>query len=684
MSKYKRVWATLGVVGMLCALLALSAASPTPAGADDGPDNRINITKLVLGTFDGVGNVFGLGALCDDPDGNGPLPVGQFGGDVPTTGGTVNLSIPAAYRHCRIFELNEQNSDNQLIQATTPTPNLTNVVIGNGANALNNVSNYVDFAAGGDQQVDAFIANSYTPHSFGRVQITKDIVGAVPAGAIFQMEVTCAEDSVNGGPNQVTPARVYDVIFLGEGTQTVNVATTGDVLTVAGNQNPAACTPIVDENVAQPVPVSVAYDPAAANIGGLNTLPASSQDVLRLVTVTNTYLGPVNRITVAKNVVGTPPAGTQHRIAIFCFDEAQGPPSQNNPNAPFYSTTYAMNGGESHVFDVPANLTVCQTTETNHAWQGNTEKIPDSVSIVTFPVGGVVVYSAPGPCPSQAPDATQYACSIIRFRNGDGGNTANIQVTNRYIAGPFNRITVDKATTGTVPAGSLFLVRIHCNTPLSTNPTVNDYYMTFGSGLPQTQSVNWPVGGGGGNPRDCEVREINSAGAVSVSYASGPSSPGTLLHVQQNPGGNVDIGWATNNGENAQVNIVNRFNPKTLPDNTLRIKKQLRGRASSGPFTIEVRCSGGGITDTRILTFTTNSFQEITVPALRSDCRVVETANGGAQSVSYFASSATADATDGPLSARVNFGTVVGGQRGKVIVRNQFPGTCPRPGPKFC
>ena len=31
-----------------------------------------------------------------------------------------------------------------------------------------------------------------------------------------------------------------------------------------------------------------------------------------------------------------------------------------------------------------------------------------------------------------------------------------------------------------------------------------------------------------------------------------------------------------------------------------------------------------------------------------------------------------------------DFGNTVGGQRGKVIVRNQFPGTCPRPGPKFC
>ena len=71
-------------------------------------------------------------------------------------------------------------------------------------------------------------------------------------------------------------------------------------------------------------------------------------------------------------------------------------------------------------------------------------------------------------------------------------------------------------------------------------------------------------------------------------------------------------------------------------------------------------------------------------PILSDDVTVVETANGGAASVSYFASSATADATAGTGSARVDFGTAAGAQRGKVIVRNQFTGACPRPGPKFC
>ena len=71
------------------------------------------------------------------------------------------------------------------------------------------------------------------------------------------------------------------------------------------------------------------------------------------------------------------------------------------------------------------------------------------------------------------------------------------------------------------------------------------------------------------------------------------------------------------------------------------------------------------------------------VPAYRADCRVIELDDGGANLVVYSASSATADATYGPTSARVDFG-IEGGQNGKAIVSNRFPGTCPRPGPKYC
>ena len=81
MSKYKRAWAVLGVVGMLCALLALSVASPTTAGADTGPDNHVNFLKVVQGTFDGNAAAgFTLEVSCQDPD---PTVVEQPGGGNP-------------------------------------------------------------------------------------------------------------------------------------------------------------------------------------------------------------------------------------------------------------------------------------------------------------------------------------------------------------------------------------------------------------------------------------------------------------------------------------------------------------------------------------------------------------------------------------------------------------------------
>ena len=259
--------------------------------------------------------------------------------------------------------------------------------------------------------------------------------------------------------------------------------------------------------------------------------------------------------------------------------------------------------------------------------------------------------------------------------------TATVEVINRYLDDPTHTITVNKATVGTVPAGTYFLVRIRCSYDIDGGgPLGTDYFMAFGNGLPDTQSFGTVL-----NPGDCTVTETNSGGAISRTFAAGPTSTGTTVVLSQDPGGQALIDWAQGTTpEHAQVNIVNRFNAKVLADNTLRIKKQLRGRIPAGAsFTIQVRCSGGGITDTRNLTFTTNSFQEINVPANRAECRVTETVNGGAQSVVFTASSATADATDGATSARVDFG-VTGGQRGKVIVSNRFPGTCPRPGPKFC
>ena len=47
MSKYKRVWAMVGVLGLLGSLMALTAVAPTPAGAQTPPANTITINKIV-------------------------------------------------------------------------------------------------------------------------------------------------------------------------------------------------------------------------------------------------------------------------------------------------------------------------------------------------------------------------------------------------------------------------------------------------------------------------------------------------------------------------------------------------------------------------------------------------------------------------------------------------------------
>ena len=77
-----------------------------------------------------------------------------------------------------------------------------------------------------------------------------------------------------------------------------------------------------------------------------------------------------------------------------------------------------------------------------------------------------------------------------------------------------------------------------------------------------------------------------------MTYAGGGSSPDTLLHVFQNPGGRrLEIDWdddclpTTVGGacEYAEVGITNRMHNKNLPDNTLRIK------SSSGATSPKVR-----------------------------------------------------------------------------------------------
>ena len=77
------------------------------------------------------------------------------------------------------------------------------------------------------------------------------------------------------------------------------------------------------EDVAQPVPGGgTTYIPAGADTTGLTPASAPVAPPNRRfasVTVTNNYAGPTNRISVTKNVIGTPPAGTQYTFNVTCI-----------------------------------------------------------------------------------------------------------------------------------------------------------------------------------------------------------------------------------------------------------------------------------------------------------------------------------------------------------------------------
>jgi hypothetical protein len=482
--------------------------------------------------------------------------------------------------------------------------------------------------------------------------------GPVSPTAVFKITVEC---DLPGGVLYSATA-----IFVGGGG-------TRDILV------PTTCQNItVDETVAFPAPASSDTNgngDATNNPYGVtfNPPPASGQH--RHVTVTNNYEGgPVNQITVRKTTLGTVPAGTTFGGVVVCskvngVPDIYGPPLDDDYI--YHSWSFGAAGG-STVLQFPATYGQVAQGESCTSYELDTGGA-SSASTNVFPViSGVTI-------------TQQSVVGSLGWANSTGGNTATIEHVNRFITGPVHTITVTKNVVGTPPAGTVFIVRIRCNYDQDgPGPLGYTSYLAFGEGLDNSQSIETVLDDG-----HCHVEETNSGGAVSRTFAAGSSSPGTQISVEQDEPGNpgqARIEWDDDDApENGTVVITNRFNAKPHPDNVLRIKKQLRGRIPAGAsFTIRVRCSGGGIIDERILNFTTNSFIELSVPSYRSNCVVVETANGGAQSVSYFASSATADATDGPNSGRVDFGTATGGQRGKVIVRNQFPGTCPRPGPKFC
>ena len=142
--------------------------------------------------------------------------------------------------------------------------------------------------------------------------------------------------------------------------------------------------------------------------------------------------------------------------------------------------------------------------ETNHAWAGNTDKIPDSIGVSTFPVDGVVTTSIntghlldTGGGGFNLGAGVGQTCSIFRFASQGGGHTASVGVTNRYLVGPYHTITVNKHTTGQVAPNAVFLVVVECDVPLYTGqPSVGGrypYYMTFGPAFaPSSRSTGRP------------------------------------------------------------------------------------------------------------------------------------------------------------------------------------------------
>ena len=118
--------------------------------------------------------------------------------------------------------------------------------------------------------------------------------------------------------------------------------------------------------------------------------------------------------------------------------------------------------------------------------------------------------------------------------------------------------------------------------------------------------------------------------------------------------------------------------------NTLWIKNRIRGDAPNpAAFSMRLQCSGRGGAEEHLLTFTDQTVQTVQVPATRNNCVLKEIDAGGAASVEYSARSATADATSGPRSARVEF-RASGGGHARLRVTNRFSGSCPTTPPNYC
>lgn len=649
MRRHKRVALVSSIVGAMVALvLPLALTSPASAAAN----NTVTVTKVVNGTPTEAGNI---------------EVVVQCGANVqtltfPPTGGTQSASVPSNVTNCSVQETEDRGADASAIQAVSATaaiqiPDANDATLGA----------VIEFDNNGGQLATVGITNSYFPPQFNTVNVTKTVQGDVPAGAFFRIAIVCGPDT-------------YSALFTGAGgTEAIKVPADGlhnsctAAETVREPSQPVAVAPFVETTIGSTI---VAVGQTVPVAGG----PFSGANQTRTVNVTNRYVSPnpLNTITVEKRVRGNVTQGTEFYITAVC-EQAAGDP---NVPGPFVETHEFGQTGGTYQFKVSKELRDCVVFESDI--NGDPLFPPDVIDLdwqaVVPPGQGTLISATDGG---------------VVFQFAPGGNkSVSATLTNRY-ASPFgtNVINVNKVTTGTVPAGELFLVEVNCSGEDFASQDFTQYLL-FGAGQPQSQQVQQPASPHGG-ANNCTVRETVSGGAQSVSYAATGDSPDVLFTVLQPPPGtgSVNVNWPFTpaavgpDGVASQldVTITNRFPDTPLgADNTLRIKKRFRGDIpGAANAVVRVRCSGGGITEERLITFTDQTPVDLSIPANRNNCVVREIDNGGATSVEYFAVSATGDATDGPNSGRIEFGTG-GGESGKVRITNRFPGTCPPGGPKFC
>ncbi len=608
---------------MLVGALLATAAAAVPLGpipaALAATENTVTVTKVVNGTQTQQG-LFEVAVRC-----GGSLQTLTFG----PTGGTQSATFDQTLTSCTVEETEPRGADVTAIQAVSAT---AAIVVPDGADATNPVE--ITFDPGGSQSATVGVTNTFTPLAGANtVRVTKAIDGDAPPGAFFEIDVVC-------GPT------VVQLLFTSAGG-------TKDALVPATDVN---CR--VNEVVLpQSPPLQITYDPPTAPTGLPAFLPGGSQT--QQVTVTNRYASPnpLNTITVEKRFRGDVPADATFTVEVSC-SVAPGDPAV--PATPVQTFEYTATGG-THQFQVSNDLRDCRVTETDDG--GATS----------------VDYQAAVTAPNQLLNAGPNDVGV-RFAPG-GGQVAQVAITNRFPGDPSNVLTISKVMTGNVPAGELTLVEVTCSNLLAPR------FLAFGAGQPPTQEVSVPAVPGAGA---CTVREIVWGAADQVVYAASSDDPDTVLLIQQPPPGtgSVTVGWPVAvdpAGDEAEITITNRYPEGPLgDDNTLRVKKRFRNDVPGDPsVVVDVSCSGSGMVDRQVLTITDQTPIDLAIPANRPTCVVREIDDGGAVSVDYLAVSATADATDGPRSGRIEFGPD-GGERGKVRITNTYPGTCPTTPPKYC